>query len=267
MAVAFVSLPFERHLPSRLIYNKGFMSSAKFLSELSLTWVDLMAVLLFGIGWVGYVYFAAWHGARVPSLHTSMDRFRRDWMVQMIGRDNRMVDANVLRNISRSSQFFASTTMLILGALVALMGYVQQAQDVVSGLPFTVKASARLLEIKMLLMVLIFVHAFFKFSWAIRQLNFCAILVAATPRTPAGDPEQFAAQINRIARITSYAMSNFNHGLRSYYFAVAAMGWFLHPWLMVAATVWVIFILFHREFKSKTLQALVDEDASPTLKM
>ncbi len=235
-------------------------------TELSLTWLDLVAVLLFGVGWAGYVYFANRHGVRVPSLHTSMDRFRRAWMVQMVGRDNRMVDVNVMRSVTRSSQFFASTTILILGALLASMSYVQHAQDLVSGLPFTVKASARLLEIKMLLLVLIFVHAFFKFTWAIRQLNFTGILVAATPKTPVGDPEQLAPHINRIARITSYAGSNFNHGLRSYYFAVAAMAWFLHPVLMVIGTVWVIGILYHREFKSKTLQAMADDDTSPSLR-
>lgn len=236
-------------------------------TDLSLTWADLAAVLLFAAGWSGYVTFAGWNARRVPSLHGSMDRFRREWMVMMIGRDNRMVDVNVMRNVTRSSQFFASTTMLILGALVASMGYVQQAQELVSGLPFTVKASARLLELKMFLLVLIFVHAFFKFSWAIRQLNFCAILVAAAPKMPKDDPEQFASHINRIARITSYAGSNFNHGLRSYYFAVAALAWFLHPWLMVVATAWVVFVLYHREFKSKTLQAMVDEEAAPTLKI
>ena len=238
-------------------------------NELNLTWLDVWAVAFFGAGWIGYVWFAAWHGARVPSLHGSMDRFRREWMVQMIGRDNRMVDVNVMRNVTRSSQFFASTTMLIMGALVASMGYVQQAQDLVQGLPFTVKASARLLEIKMLLMVLIFVHAFFKFSWAIRQLNFCGILVAAAPKQPKppnDDAEQHATYINRIARITSYAGSNFNHGLRSYYFAVAALGWFLHPWLMMVATVWVIYVLHHREFRSNTLHALVDEDTARTVK-
>jgi uncharacterized membrane protein len=243
------------------------MFSNILFNELSLTWVDLVAVLLFAAGWIGYVWFAGWYCKRMPSLHTSMDRFRREWMVMMIGRDNRMLDVNVMRNVTRSSQFFASTTMLILGALVASMGYVQQAQDLVSGLPFTVKASARLLELKMLLLVLIFVHAFFKFSWAIRQLNFTGILVAAAPKTPKDDPEQLAATINRIARITSYAGMNFNHGLRSYYFAVAALGWFLHPFLMVVATLWVVAVLYHREFKSKTLQAMVDEDMSPTLKM
>jgi uncharacterized membrane protein len=242
------------------------MFSNVIFNELNLTITDLVAVMLFALGWTAYVQFADWNAIRVPSLHSSMDRFRREWMVRMVERDNRMVDVNVLRSTTRSSQFFASTTMLILGALVASMGYVQQASDLVSGLPFTVKASARLLEIKMLLLVLIFVHAFFKFSWAIRQLNFAGILVAAVPAAEKGaDPERHAAYINRIARITSYAGSNFNHGLRSYYFAVAALAWFLHPWLMVVATAWVIGILFHREFKSKTLHAMVDEDTSPTL--
>ena len=236
-------------------------------NELNLTWTDVVAVLIFGVGWTGYVWFSAAHGTRVPSLHNSMDRFRREWMVQMIGRDNRMVDVNVMRNITRSSQFFASTTMLILGALVASMGYVQQAQDLVSGLPFTVKASARLLEIKMFLMVVIFVYAFFKFSWAIRQLNFCGMLVAATPKQPKDNPEQYATYINRIAKITSYAGGHFNSGLRAYYFAVAALGWFLHPWLMVVATLWVIGILYRREFASRTLRALTAEDDSPVLKV
>ena len=254
-------------MPLRLIYNGRIMGVPKFLSAFDLTWMDLTAVLLFGGGWAAYVYFAAWQGRRVPSLHNSMDRFRREWMVQMVMRDNRMMDVNVMRNITRSSQFFALTTMLILGALIAAMGYVPPAQDVVSGLPYTVKASARLLEIKLLLLVMIFVVAFFKFSWGIRQLGFSGILMAATPKAPADNPEQYAAHINRIARITSYAGSNFNHGLRSYYFALAAMAWLLHPWLMVFATFGVIYILYHREFKSNTLLALVNEDTSPVLKL
>jgi len=234
----------------------------RLLTELNASWIDVAALVFFVGGWMTYAWFAAWHGRRVPSLHSSMDRYRREWMVQMIGRDNRMVDVNVMRNVTRSSQFFASTTMLILGALIALLGYVQQAADVVSGLPFTVIATRRLLEIKVLVMVVIFVYAFFKFSWAIRQLNFTSILVAAAPKQPKENPEQYAPHINRITRIASYAGSNFNHGLRAYYFAVAAMGWFLHPWLMMVATAWVIFVLYHREFRSKTLKAIVEDDTS-----
>lgn len=77
--------------------------------------------------------------------------------------------------------------------------------------------------------------------------------------------EWMARMINRAARVTSYASVNFNNGLRAYYFALAALTWFLHPWLMIAATGWVVYILYQREFRSKTLMALIEEDTSPTL--
>ena len=159
-----------------------------------------------------------------------------------------------------------ATTMLVLGALIALTGYIQQALDVVSGLPFTVKGSARLLEIKILLMVVIFTYAFFKFSWAIRQLGSCATMIGAAPKQPKDNPEQYAPIINRIARVTSYAGTNFNNGLRAYHFGLAALAWFLHPWLMIVATVWVLVVLYHREFESRTLKAMLEEDNSPTLR-
>lgn len=233
--------------------------------NLNITLLDLLALAFLATAWIGYVAFAAWRAKQVPCLHSKMDAFRRDWMVRMIERENRMVDVNVMRNLTRSSQFFASTTMLILGALIALMGYVQRALDVMSDLPFTVEGSQALLEMKILLLVVIFVYAFFKFSWAIRQLGSCSVLVAAAPRQPKDNAEQYAPYINRVARITSYAAVNFNNGLRAYYFGLAAMAWFLHPWLMMVATAWVVIILYHREFASKTLKALTEEDASPTL--
>jgi uncharacterized membrane protein len=233
------------------------MTGARIFAELSLTWLDIGALLFFVLSWAGYALFAEWRAKSVPSLHNTMDRYRRDWMLRMIERDNRMVDVNIMRNLTRSSQFFASTTMLVLGALIALLGYVQQAMEVVSGLPFTVKASQRLLEIKIVLLVLIFVYAFFKFSWAIRQLGFCSTLVGAAPKPPKDNPEQYSADIERIAAVTSYAGTNFNDGLRSYYFALAAMTWFLHPYLMIVATAWVVYVLHHREFESRTLHALI----------
>ena len=237
----------------------------KALQELSATWLDITAMIFFVVAWVSYAAFAVKRGRTVPSLHNRMDFYRREWMVRMIERDNRMVDVNVMRNVTRSSQFFASTTMLILGALIALTGYVQQTLDVVSGLPFTVKGSARLLEIKIALLIAIFIYAFFKFSWAIRQLNFCGIMVAAAPKMPKDNAEQYAPLINSIAKITSYAGEHFNNGLRAYYFALAALAWFLHPWLMIIGTVWVIAVLYRREFASRTLRAMMVEDTSPTL--
>lgn len=220
----------------------------------TLTPHDVVAVAFFLGAWSGYARFAVWHGRRVPSLQGVMDVLRRTWALRMIERDNRMVDVNIVRNLTRSSQFFASTTLLILGALLALLGYVQRAADVVSELPFAIEASRRLWDIKILLLIGIFVYAFFKFSWSIRQFGFCSIVVGAAPKSQ--DTQECASDIANLSLIVSFASGNFNQGLRSYYFAMAALSWFLHPWLMMATTLWVVWVLYTREFRSRTLDVL-----------
>lgn len=113
-------------------------------------------------------------------------------------------------------------------------------------------------ELKILLLVLIFVYASFKFSWSIRQFGLCSMLVGAT-RKPPQDAEQYATHIDRITTMVTFANGNFNNGLRAYYFGVAALSWFLHPVLMIAVTIGVVYVLHQREFRSKTLQALLGE--------
>ncbi|MCC6533639.1 MAG: DUF599 domain-containing protein [Burkholderiales bacterium] len=221
----------------------------------TLTPHDLVAVAFFLGAWVGYSRFAVWHGRRAASLQGVLDGLRATWAARMVERDNRMVDINIVRNLTRSSQFFASTTLLILGALIALLGYVQRAADVVSELPFAIQASNRLWDIKILLLVGVFVYAFFKFSWSIRQFGFCSIVVGAVPQPPK-DARECAGEIASVSLLVSFASGNFNQGLRSYYFAMAALSWFLHPWLMIATTLWVVWVLYAREFRSRTLDVL-----------
>src|SRR5678816_1501605 len=122
----------------------------------------------FSIWWIVYVWYADYRSTLQPALRRQTDHFVREWIARMVERDNRMLDVNVMRNLTRSSQFFASTTMLILGALVALMGYAEKAAGVLAELPFTQQVSERVWELKILLLVLIFVYAFFKFSWSRR---------------------------------------------------------------------------------------------------
>jgi uncharacterized membrane protein len=227
----------------------------RFLASLPFTWLDVLALLLFAALWTGYQWYTDYSATARPRLGREMQRHMREWVVRMVERDNRMVDINVLRNLTRSSQFFASTTMLILGALVALMGYTERAASVMAELPFTQQVSQQLWEVKVLVLLLVFVYGFFKFSWSIRQFGFCSILVGATKKPPS-DAAQYLPQIERIAVVVSYANRNFNHGLRAYYFGVAALSWFLHPALMIAVTLGVIYVLHQREFRSHTLEVL-----------
>ena len=39
------------------------------------------------------------------------------------------------------------------------------------------------------------------------------------------------------------------------YVGIAAMSWFVHPWLMIVSTIWSVRVLYAREFRSRTLEA------------
>jgi uncharacterized membrane protein len=144
--------------------------------------------------------------------------------------------------------------MLILGGLVAMLGAPERIIGVVADLPFAHRDSDFIWLIKITLLIVVFVYAFFKFTWSIRQFNFCAILIGAAPYTD--KPDEHDDFVSTITSVASYSAENFNEGLRAFYFALAALAWFVHPWLFVAASALVVLILYRREFHSETLHAL-----------
>ena len=61
----------------------------------------------------------------------------------------------------------------------------------------------------------------------------------------------------RAAQVISLAAHQFNQGLRSYYFGLAMLAWFINPWLFMLTTTGVVLVLYRREFHSKVLQVMV----------
>jgi uncharacterized membrane protein len=224
--------------------------------KLSLGWLDVVAIVWFIVIWLGYQWFAGWSVKRGHhSIMSVMGEYRKDWWAQVLEREQRIVDAAILTNLSNSATFFASTTLLILGGLLALMGTSERVIAIVAELPFISRASDTVWEFKILLLLAIFVYAFFKFTWSLRQHNFSSVLVGAAPAHDS-DPEKRRDYVIRSARIATFASDNFNYGLRAYYFGLAALTWSLNAWIFMVATVWVALILYMREFRSEALRTL-----------
>ncbi|MDH5488433.1 MAG: DUF599 domain-containing protein [Rhodospirillaceae bacterium] len=217
---------------------------------------NILALVWFGACWVGYTFYADNVNSNRHTLLTAMRDKRELWMKRMIGRENRMVDASIMSTLMRSVSLFASTTIFILAGLLAVLGSADKAQALLHEIPFAVVNTGTQWEIKILLLLIIFVYAFFKFAWALRQFNYAIVLLgAAPPMEEAGsnDANEFAAA---NASVISLAVLSFNRGLRAYYFGLAALSWFIHPALLAVATMWVVAVLYRREFMSKTLDCL-----------
>ena len=215
---------------------------------------DWLALVFFFFAWIGYARFAKRRAHVQPSLLAASNRYRRQWMLEATRRDNRVFDGVVVQNLSTSPSFFASTTILIIGGLLALIGTSNHAQALVAELPFVVRTSALVLDMKLVLLTAVFVYAFFRFTWSLRQYSFGALLVASAPEHSAfadeSERERFA---DRAGGVVGLAAETFNDGLRAYYFAFAVAAWLLSPWAFMVCTGGVVWVLFQREFHSEAL--------------
>ncbi len=174
----------------------------------------------------------------------------------LLTRDNRVGDAALLGNLERNVSFFASSTLLVLAGLVAAIGSGEDIVAVAENLPFTLAVSEYGWEAKLLLLSVIFVYAFFKFSWSLRQYGFAAVLIGRAP----APSELKGAAAQRFAthagQVISRAAQAFNLGLRAYYFSLAYLLWFLNPWIFMLSSATVVGVLYRREFRSRVLNAL-----------
>jgi len=216
--------------------------------------VDWAALAWFFVAWAGYGWFAdrsRW--ARDGLLGTS-HRHRQEWARQMLKREMRMPDAALVGNLMQSVSFYASTTIYIIAGVLAVLGALDQVIRFAADLPFARQSSRALSEVKLLVLLTVFIVAYFKFTWSLRQFNLLSILIGSSPVGTDGEAIEQAAE--RLARVNSLAGDEFNRGIRAYYFGLAVVAWFIQPWLFLAVTTVVVVVLYRRDFASPALAAL-----------
>ncbi len=222
-----------------------------FLAGLGLA--NLVAPLWFFLCWIGYAQYADRQRARRNTLAARVHEYRLAWMQQMLVRENRIVDVAIVRLLVQNISFFASGAVLIVGGLVAILGSGEKAMQVIRHIPFAEQVPPVVWDLKVLLLVLVFVYAFFKFTWSLRQFNYLAIVLGAVPQPGVSGAGSFS---RRAAEVATRAGDHFNRGMRAYYFGLAALGWFVHPYLLILATAWVVLVVYRREFRSHMLGVL-----------
>jgi uncharacterized membrane protein len=222
------------------------------------TSLDLLALAVFLVGWVGYNFtFDRWL-ARRSGLNQNLKTLRLHWMRRLLERENRISDAALVGHTIHSTSFLGSATLLLLAALVGVLGNVESIWRLVGELSFAAPISKTLFEAKLFLLIGIFVFGFLKFTWALRQFNyFCAMIGSAPP--PNAPPELREHAASHMATLLTLAVTSFNGGLRAYYFALAALTWLAGPIFFIAATVAVVFVLLRRQFLSRTAETVIAE--------
>ncbi len=210
--------------------------------------LDLIALAFFFGAWAAYAFALAWTERRRRGLNAEMNRYRGVWMQQMLARENRIVDAQIVASLQNGSAFFASTSLIAAGGTLTLLRSTKEILEVVSELPLGISVTAVQWEAKAMGLSIIFIYAFFKFGWAYRLFNYVAIMVGATPPVAQKDDPEARAHAARVGRLCDAAGLHFNRGQRAFFFALGYLGWFISPWLLMATSVAVAVILWRRQF-------------------
>lgn len=221
-----------------------------------LTLLDLIAVVWFLSLWTGYTIVAKRKARTASCLSFELRRKRTHWMQQMLGRENKISDVTLLATLERNVSFFASSTLLILAGLLTALASSNSISDVLSYLTPWVTQTKETIQVKILFLAVIYVFAFFQFTWSLRQYGFGGVLIGAAPDGREMTTEEQALYANRTAKVIDQAGHSFNYGLRSMYFSLATLSWFIDPSLFMATAVIVLLVMKHREFHSKALKAL-----------
>jgi len=220
-----------------------------------LTALDLGALAFFLVAWLGFAPYLRWRGRRAEVVASAMIDHRRVWMEALLKREVRIADTAIVGHIMSTAAFFASTTVIVIGALLGVLVNMGRGATT-SSVSWLAISPPTPLEIKVVLIIVVAVYAFQSFTWAIRQANFAAVMMGAAPPPSAIGPELLKRLATSMGSIITGVAESYDNGMRSYYFAFAAVAWVVSPVLFFLATTGVVVLLLRRQTKSRTALAL-----------
>lgn len=224
--------------------------------------LNICAALWFFFCWIGYTSFARRKAKTTYCLSSVLHVYRKQWMEIMLRRENRMTDTALIASLERNATFLASTSMFVIAGLVTMTASIDQVHETFSTLPFSNELMTPFqLQLKIILLLGMFVYAFFTLTWAMRQYGFSAILLGAAPQhddalITEAERSLYAAS---TAKVIDNAGHSYNYGLRAFYFSLSILPWFFNTWIFILAATLVVVILYSREFNSRTLRSLVKD--------
>ena len=218
--------------------------------------LNIIALISFITCWVGYTEFARKKAKTTNCIARCLHQHRIHWMYEVLMRDIKVGDAALLANLERNIAFFASSTLLVLAGVLTLFAQVEKLEEVIASIPYAAFPNHTVIQLKLGLLAFIFVMAFFQFTWSMRQYGFLNVMIGAAPFDEKGERETLKEYAKQMAVVQDQAAHSYNYGLRSYYFSMAAICWFFHPLLFILASMFVVYTLYIREFRSKAVRAI-----------
>jgi uncharacterized membrane protein len=216
---------------------------------------DWAALLLYSILWFGYEPILRRVGKASGAIATDMTVVRSVWMRSMATRrDTRLLDSQLLGHVITCASFFSSSNLILMAGVAGALFSGEAALHKVSVVG-AASSSLPLLRIKLALILAALARGMLSFIWAIRQMNYTLALVGAAPDRDA-EPDLLRRYAEAASEVLNPALSAFSHGIRGYYFALAAACWLFGPPVFIAGTLAAFTLLVYRQSNSRSARGV-----------
>lgn len=218
--------------------------------------LDLTALAVFLLAWLFYEPFIRWLGRGGRLINTDMTVIRAAWMRNMVGRENRFMDGQLLGQALNSTSFFTSSNLILMAAIGGALFGGERTFRSASSLALVQTSSRVLFEAQLALVLACLARGLLDLIWTIRQLNYCIAAIGAVPVQVQDEDHHAYGEV--VSRLLNPALSSFNRGVRAYYFALAAAAWLFGAWAFLLATAGAVSLLVWRQRRSPTARAVAD---------
>jgi len=213
----------------------------------------LMAVGLIFLMWAAYGPILSLLGR--GTLNAQLHVVRLRWMRMLLNspRENRVIDAIMLGQLSNSMSFFGSATLILLAGLVGTLASINHVHASLTTMSFFPPMSLGVFSMNFASLTVIMAAAFFSFTYALRKLAYALAMIGGLNNADARTPH-CTVMIAQTAVVLTESVKSLNNGIRGYYFAVSALFLFVGPYVAMAVTIAVSVLLLYRQgFSTESL--------------
>ncbi len=213
----------------------------------------LMAVGLIFLMWAAYGPILSLLGR--GTLNAQLHVVRLRWMRMLLNspRENRVIDAIMLGQLSNSMSFFGSATLILLAGLVGTLASINRVHASLTTMSFFPPMSLGVFSMNFASLTVIMAAAFFSFTYALRKLAYALAMIGGLNNADARTPH-CTVMIAQTAVVLTESVKSLNNGIRGYYFAVSALFLFVGPYVAMAVTIAVSVLLLYRQgFSTESL--------------
>jgi uncharacterized membrane protein len=206
----------------------------------------LVALLLIFAMWLLYSPILGFLGR--GTLNAQLHVVRLRWMRMLLEshRENRVFDGILLGQLSGTMSFFGSATLIVLAGLVGTLASINRVHASLSEMAFFPPISITLFTTYFVALTLIMAFSFFSFTYALRKLGYTIAMIGGLNEAKFKNAHS-EVMIAQTAVVLTEAVKSLNHGIRGYYFAVAALFLFAGPYAAIVMTLGIAVVLMYRQ--------------------